>query len=190
MGFSELDSRMRVLLPLCHLSKSRRAHGMCCSNDENFLERQLHDLDLKLFQDHRHYKCGHLIVCDNSNYCYIIYTRVKNSRMPYCYIQHISNLKLFTKYNGMIRSHIARSAKTPLILVDSRLVHQTRLPFSFELPVRSLKLYKSSNLRPAQIDNLYSEAVLLNLSTLPSMKRIRQNLLTGLIGKDLPRYDH
>jgi hypothetical protein len=190
MGFSELDSRMRVLLPMGHSRKGRRTLGICCSDDKSFLEKKLNDRDLKLFHDHRNYRCGHLIVSDKIKYCYIIYIRVKGYRILYCYIQHISNLNLFAKYNSLIRSYITRKGKTPFILVDSRLVQQIRLPFSFELPVRSLKVYKSNSLKPAQIDNLYSELVLLNLSPLPTPKRIGQDLLTALIGKDLRPYDH
>jgi len=183
MGFSELDSRMRLLLPTVRFSRGRSPESICCSNDENFIERKLHDRDLRLFQDHRLYDCRHLIVSDSIDYCYLIYTRVKNSKIPYCYIQYISNLDQFSEYSGLIRSHIIRNTKTPFILVDSRLVQQTRLPLSFDLPVRSLKLYKSSSLKPAQIDNLYSELVLLSLSSMPTMKRIGQDLLAALIRK-------
>jgi hypothetical protein len=183
LGFSELDSRMNMLLPYEVFKKSNRANKFCCTNDKRLVEKELNDRELKLFHDHRRYECGHVIAYDNNNYCYILYTRVKNSRIPYCYIQHISNLDMFSKYSGPIRFEIAKAGKTPFILVDSRLVQEALLPFSFSLPFRAPKLYKSASLRPEQIDNLYSEAVLLNLSTIPNIKRIKQDLLTYLFGE-------
>ena len=182
-GFRELDSRLKMLLPFGGSRTNGNISGCHCTTDKHLIERKLKDKDLKLFHDHMPYKCRHLITYDTNDYCYIVYTRAESSKIPYCYIQYISNPNLFLKYTSTIRFEIVRGTKAPLIIVDSRLVKHLNLPFSFNLPFRSIKLYRSSNLRPEQVDNLYSELVLLNLSTIPAPLEICLELLNAPISK-------
>jgi hypothetical protein len=177
LGFRELDSRLKILWPFNVLRKGGNSSNSNCTEDKGLIKKILNDNDRKLFHDHMRYTCRHLLTYDNNEYCYIVYTRVKGSKIPYYYILYISNPKLFSKYSNTIRCKIVSGSKTPFILVDSRLIHHVKLPFSFNLPFRSIKLYKSSRLQPEKIDNLYSELVLLDLSTIPAPLEIWRDLL-------------
>ena len=183
LGFRGLDSRLKMFLPLRFPITNKSINGCHITMDKDLIERKLEDNDFKLFYDHMPYKCQHLITFDAHEYCYIIYTRVEGSKIPYCHIQYISNPNLFSKYIKTIQREIVRNNMTPLIVVDSRLVKHLNLPFSYKLPFRSIKLYRSANLRPEQIDNLYSELVLLNLSAIPKPMEIFLELINEPIRK-------
>lgn len=182
LGFEELDSRLKALLPLKIFKPSRDMDGISLTQDKSLIEKKLKGEVLRIFQDHLPYQCDHLLAYNSDSLCYVIYTRIEKTKLPYCHIQYISDLSLFSEYSMMIRSEIAKDGRTPFVLVDSRLVKGTKLPFSYILPFRWRRLYKSSGLKPAQIDNLYSENILLSLSNIPSNRRIRQELLGMVFG--------
>jgi len=50
------------------------------------------------------------------------------------------------------------------------MVKNQKLPVSICLPYRAPKQYLSASLKPEQIDNLYSEIIMLNLRTHPRFK--------------------
>ena len=139
------------------------------THDLAIIERKLDAHHRKIFYDHKPYPCSHFLATETDHYCYLIYTKLKRKR-PYAYIHYISNLDFFEQVYRDIRNEILSHSRTCFLLIDSRLVHNRRLPLSFCLPFRTPKQYISSRLEPEQIDNLYSELVVLNLRTLPRLK--------------------
>jgi hypothetical protein len=164
-GFKELDSRIKILLPTGGFRRDNSIDKCRFIQDMNRMKGILNEKEMRILEDHFDYPyLGHLLAYDDKSHCYVIFTIVGKTRFPYCFIQYISNLELFSIYSRTIRSRVAKTGLTPIVLVDSRLVRGIKLSFSYELPIRFPKLYKSSRLQPEQIDNLYSELVLLNLS--------------------------
>jgi hypothetical protein len=178
LGFAELDLRVKLLLAPRNFPALFSKGKVQFFHDVEAIRLRLRGDDLKLFADHQKYSnCQHLLVCNDQQYCYVIFTVVQNSPVPYCYLHFISDVKLFSTYSFTIRSQIAKVGHTLLILVDSRLVSSVKLPLAYKLPLNFTKLYRSDTLKPEQIDNLYSELILLNLNILP---RNRNELLQKL----------
>lgn len=174
VGFKELDSKLKVLIPWGIFRKNHPPSFQITSN-EDLIKKTLNDQVLTLFQDHRPYHCNHILAREHADYCYIIYTKVKNPRFPYCYIQYISNSELFFRYSSRIISAIAKRGQTRIVIVDSRFVRKIKFPGCFKFSLRYPKLYKSPTLEPEKIDNLYSEFILLNFNILPTkLRHLRQ----------------
>ena len=158
LGFQELDSQLKLLLPLSLFNRAIVKQNIDCITDSSAIANYLAGSELNLFQDHLGYSdCQHLLIKYQQDYCYILFTKVPNPRFPYCYIHHISNQTLFAQFQRLIRAKIGQMTSNPWIIVDSRLINFLNLPFSYSLPLSFPKLYKSSSLKPEQIDNLYSE---------------------------------
>jgi hypothetical protein len=168
-GFQELDQNLIVLLPIFPLITGFQGGRVKAIRDHEGIYEQLKGENLRLFQDHLHIPdCHHFLFLNPEGSCYIIYSLVRNNtRRPYCYLHHISDIDLFYRWNRLIRTELARTSHTIFILVDSRVIRDRPLPFSYEIPLVVPRLYKSSDLHPKQIDNLYSELILLNFSTIP-----------------------
>ena len=96
--------------------------------------------------------------------------------MPYVHIHYISDRDCFATFYREIRNALISYSNARFILIDNRLVADLSLPFSFCLPYRAPKQYLSSNLQPHQIDNLYSELILLNLRTHPRLKYLLRDI--------------
>ena len=69
----------------------------------------------------------------------------------------------------MIRSSLLRNHKVRFVAVDARLVPDMKLRCSFNFWAPAHALYKSSDVMPEQIDNLYSDVVFLKLTVLPDI---------------------
>jgi hypothetical protein len=167
MGFHALDTNLTVLSPFLFPEIRKPLDAIQILHDPILIQSHLSPSDLRLCGDHQSYDyCQHLLIRRAAQYCYVIYT-VQRSHFPYCYIQFISNPGLFAQQSIEIRRAIADRQKLRLLLVDSRLVKELHLPWTVELPMPFIKLYRSERLTPPQIDNLYSELVLLNFNLLP-----------------------
>jgi hypothetical protein len=137
---------------------------------------------LKIIDDHRDYQCAHFLLSAGDRYCYVIYSKHKRKRLPFVYIHYLSNPELFEQTYHTIRSAVMSHARACFAVIDERLVDGLKLPLSFCLPYRTPKQYLSSNLKPAQIDNLYFELVLLNLRNHPRLKYLLRNIRHRVFG--------
>ncbi len=168
LGFQQLDTTVCVLLPSpINLGRDDvRQHTFY--RDAEIAGLELDSADSAIFEDHRPYKnCHQLVIqAEGSNYCHVLYTINSDPVLPYCHIQSISNISLFERCQSAIRTSISRDAGIPLIIVDSRLIKSMNLSFSVEVPLGAPRIYRSQTLLPSQVDNLYSEYILLGLRSL------------------------
>lgn len=172
LGFDELDSRIKILLPSHRARKNHDTPSAVFINESNTVIDLLSDTESKILHDHLSTQCKHSIIKDKLDYCYIIYTVITVQKIHFAYIHYLSNLNIFLKYNVQFRDDLLTACKANFIILDSRLARNKKLPSSFNLPVRAPKFFKSSILTAPQIDNLYSELTLLNVSTIPRLRSL------------------
>lgn len=168
LGFKYLDKTVQVLLPLPLGLGQSKAQTLRFYQDDEISELSLTDSEQRIFEDHRRYSDCHQLVIQVTpdEYCHVLYTVHPDSKLSYCHIQSISNIEVFERYQADIRKCIGRAAGISLIVVDSRFVASLKLPLSVEIPVGSPRIYRSNTLQAAQVDNLYSEYILLGLRSL------------------------
>lgn len=168
LGFKRLDTTVCVLLPSPLSIKKDSAKEYSLYKDAEIATLDLSSTDRAILEDHYPYKNCHQLVVQVSNYeyCHVLYTLNRDPILSYCHIQAISNRSLFEQLQAVIRNCIRRDTGISLIIVDSRLVQSIKLPFSFEAPLGAPRIYRSPELAAAQVDNLYSEYILLGLRSL------------------------
>ncbi len=105
LGFQYLNSTLTILLPF--LLKSTDASNFTITGDGQTIRDKLSRIDSKIFDDHRMFKCQYLLLSNENEYCYIVYSTVIRHWLPYCYIHYISNKKMFATRNKAIRSILA-----------------------------------------------------------------------------------
>ncbi len=182
LGFKDLDAEGRLLLPFGRRLSQPKYAPATRTHDSAVIEKKLIGQDLKIFNDHQQYPCFHFLLTGNGRQCYIIYTKLRRKRIPYAHLHYISDPDLFALAYRDIRQSILSHAKAYFLLIDSRLVKNKKLPLSICLPYRAPKQYMSSTLQPEQIDNLYSELVMLNLRTHPRLKYLIRNIGRKIFG--------
>jgi len=176
LGFKDLDARGRVLLPFGRRLFEPRSPRIQITHEPSQIRPKLAGEHLKIFNDHRTYPCSHLLAAAEDRYCYIIYAKQKNKRLTYAHVHYISDPDFFALVYRDIRQSLIAASKASYILIESRFVRDLSLPFSFSLSFRAPKQYLSSTLTPAQIDNLYSEIIILNLRTHARLKYLIRDI--------------
>ena len=123
------------------------------------IENTLAGEELELYRDHaRAPAAHHLVLTRSGQSCYVMYREVRHKGVPVvAVILHVSNPDLF--HRGLI-------PLTRYLLVRRRLLATlAELRIIGNRPARSFrlnswpKMYRSTSLNPAQIDDLYSELV-------------------------------
>jgi hypothetical protein len=167
LGFKNLDTNVRILFPVPGLSATRKEEAPVIVSDQSKIAEILDPVNLKIFIDHSHYNCGHLIIKDKYGYSYIIYTRKRyrkyNYDFSYAQILYISDRSAFLRRINKIKSYFLKSLKYFFLAVDERLIGDATIPYSRVYRLKVPRMYKSDVLSREQVDNLYSELVVLGL---------------------------
>ncbi|HEY9645350.1 MAG TPA: hypothetical protein V6C88_03220, partial [Chroococcidiopsis sp.] len=143
--------------------------------------------DRQIFHDHQGFPCKHLVITsrsDKTRYCYIVYSKIDGYRSSYCHIHYVSDLEVFASFSSPIRLELWKREGSAFIIIDSRLTKNVSIPFCFTLPLESTRLYKpSGEIKPQDIDNLYSELLILNLRILPPKNEFLSHILRKFLRK-------
>jgi hypothetical protein len=167
LGFKNLDTNVRILFLVPGLSATRKEEAPVIVSDRSRIAEILDPINLKIFIDHSHYNCGHLVIKDKHGYSYIIYTRKRyrkyNCDISYAHIHYISDRSAFLRRLNKIKSYFLKSLKYFFLAVDERLIGDATIPYSKVYQLKIPRMYKSEVLSREQVDNLYSELVVLGL---------------------------
>lgn len=168
LGFQELDDRVTVL-PSIPLTIFSRQPKLKIITEKSLIYQKLSPQEQKIFADHKAQpRCHHLLAETADRSCYIIFNLVKNAKFPFSHIQYLGNAELFVRHSLAIRQAIALRVQNPWVIIDHRMLKGLKPNFCFSLPIEVCRLYKSSTVKPEQIDNLYSELVIIDFNSIPS----------------------
>lgn len=166
LGFQELDRKMALLLPFRNAVSTRRVFF---THDPEEIRGELHENDVIILRDHQTYtQCRYFLLREGNTRCFLVYTVVTSLRRPYCHIHYVSNPELFGRWSGLVRRELVRHSAAPYVLLDGRFAHRLPAFACWVLPFTWRKMYRSPSLNPEQVDNLYSELVLLNIRSVPT----------------------
>ncbi len=160
LGFKNLDSTIKIVPTFIGTLKRNNGISSCCDPKE--LENRLNDSDLQLYQDHKEYKCRHMLVYGNGSYCYIVYSPVQKRHVRMAHIHYVSNLAVFLENLSLVKSRLLIHDRIPFLWIEERFLRGREVPFAFEYKSRFTHLYKSNTLAREDIDNLYTELIIFN----------------------------
>jgi hypothetical protein len=161
LDFKNLETKTRILLPYFNPFAKKNIEFFYGNEIENEIAE---DRNLsKIFNEHKKYKCFHLLLKTSEGKCMIVFTKVKRKKLPCANIHFISDSELFIKYISCIKWEIIRRNKTLFIFFDERFTNYKKILFSISCKRKIPKKFKSNSLTEKDIDNLCSELILLNI---------------------------
>lgn len=165
LGFKDLDSYLIILYPLFKISSLLKKKSKVITIKNNIGTFLAKDQSLyKLFKEHINYKCCHLLVeTKEGKICYIVFTKVKRKKISFAYIHYISDIDIFIKNVDKLKISIIKNYKIFFIIIEKRFLKGNNVSFSFTNKLCCYKVFKSNCLDKYDIDNLYSELILLNI---------------------------
>ena len=162
LGFKALEDT-GYLFSLAHgLSRHEQPVSVVANRADiaNLLEGEC----AKFFRDHAYPHCQHLYLSCDQGDCYLLYTiRHKKNVLPYAHIHFISNQRVFDRATAMLVRQLARMHAAVGFVVEGRFREPLARPGRFVYPLKLQRLYRSSSLVPADVDNLYTELPVLGL---------------------------
>ncbi len=161
-GFSDLETHLRIVLPWPSLPP-RLGLGARVFTDPARIAPRLCESERRILEAHRLPGCGHLLIEGRHGSCYLVFTRTRGRRRHFSHLHYIGAPSVFVRSLNRIQLHLLAVNHTPLIMIDARLAAELDLPHSRLAPLAVPHVFRSGSLAPAQIDNLYSELILLGL---------------------------
>lgn len=155
LSFQHLDTAT-ALVP--NLPWPRWATRTRVISDPALIEASLGGHDLDIYRDHAGAAAAqHLVVQRDNQSCYVMFRRDRRKNVPlFASILHVGNPELFRQTARHVYSHLLIRFGIVATLAEKRVV--VHLPrFSILLRSPRPKMFRSSRLRPSQVDYLYSE---------------------------------
>jgi hypothetical protein len=157
LGFESLNTATRLVPNLPWPGRSGR---LVISADPGLIGRTLTGRDLQLYRDHAGAGAArHLVLIRGAKWCYLIFRKDRRKGLPlFASILYVSDRELLQEVARPLASHLLIRHGAMCTLAEERIVGRWRLP---SWPLRSArpKMFRSSRLKAAQVDYLYSELV-------------------------------
>ncbi len=162
LQFITLETSVKIFTPLSAFFPASKG---ILSNDSDLIRSLLNEQELVYFNDHLLPKmCSHLVFSSNGvndSYCYIIYNTVSKKHISFTQIYYLSNPELFKTCLPRIQRYLFKANRSLFIITDKRLLKGYSPRLGFEHKLRYQRLYRSPNLTPEHLDNLYTELLFL-----------------------------
>ena len=165
-GYRSLDQE-QVVLPVLPVPSVAFGKHLLVSFDPHKIKAHLTAEERTILKDHEGFKCKHFLIKeeDSGEHCYGIATALPMRRFQFLKGQwlnlcYLSNAQIFARNYRHIRIKLWREGRFFILRYDARLIPRqlSRLAVRDE----RLRQYKSAELPPWTIDNLYSELVTFN----------------------------
>jgi hypothetical protein len=137
--------------------------GVRVITESDTIEQVLSPEDARVYLEHKHLPwLNHLAVGRPGNFCHVVYKRTRLKGLPGAFILSFSKPEQLIKYRFALGNHLLFRKGLVFAKVESRLL--ARVPkSSIELTGFRNKVFRSDTLSEADISNLYTEIVALNI---------------------------
>ena len=156
LKFSHLDVATALVANLPWPLWSRRVRIISEPQD---IERTLCGRDLEIYRDHARTAAARhvVVVVKGRGACYVMFRKDRRKKLPlFASLLYVGNQELFRLGAKHVFRHLLLRYGIPATLAELRVVGDRPKP-SIMLKSPRPKMYRSENLRPDQIDYLYSE---------------------------------
>ena len=131
------------------------------STDPEMIQSIVNPEDRVIFNNHQFPSCSHLVISINQEYCYVVFGKRKTKNIiNFTEIFYISNLQVFKQTLNSILFFFLKDNNSLFTKVDTRLLKGQNMGSGITHSLIIPRLYRSSELHPEQIDNLYSELII------------------------------
>ena len=162
-GFRDLETKLRILPLRPSWQRLGTWLGDQALSDPDEIAPLLGDSERAILEAHRSHCCRHLLLLGKADACYLVFTKTKGKRFHFAHVHYLGNGAVFARNLDRIRLHLLLSIGTPLVMIDARFVVGLDLSHSREAILGVPHIFRSETLAPEQVDNLYSELILLGL---------------------------
>lgn len=160
LGFRTLETHSRIMLPVPRPGLPKNPE--CERLNPEALPAAVDQAVRTRVSDHR-LAGEHWMLRHNGRCCHIALTLGRRRRLKTARIHHLDHPEVFAAGIGALHRRLFQEHGTILMECDDRLVTGVRIPGTKQIPLPVSRIFRSLELQPEQLTNLYSELPLLNL---------------------------
>ncbi|MDW3214155.1 MAG: hypothetical protein R8G01_09180 [Ilumatobacteraceae bacterium] len=164
LGFQELETSTRLFEP-----ETKQSSTLTVTPGHLGVLGALGPTERQIVSDHQWIPtCRWYVARDGDAACLIVASKSTIHRRPYLRIDHVSNPELFVEHADGIVATMQTTEGVSTVFAGNRFTWSRGATCARLLPDRTVALVANpGNLNPEQIDNLYSEVMLLDITTVP-----------------------
>jgi hypothetical protein len=161
-GFQMLEDQVTILPMVPNFRSFFSSRKLYFSSDPEKLMARLSEQHRILFKDHNTSYSKQCIVYDGmGEYCYIIFKEIIRKKVKFNNILYMSHPSLFKDHASYMLYKMFRMSGALFSILDARILRGVAVGLSWKRPLSYARLFHSKRIHRSEIDNLYSEAVLL-----------------------------
>lgn len=162
LKFKDLDARLLVY-PNLPTWQALRGGGFAVSQPAQIAAR-LRGTALAEYQAHRDIPWLRFAAFGRGDQaCLAIYKPVRLKRLPCAWLMHVSDPELFERHGALLRQHLLLQHGFASTRIEQRWLPGSVKPLAFTMQRRQPKLYLSKTLGDAQVRDVYSELMSLDV---------------------------
>jgi hypothetical protein len=156
-GFEELETHRRIIYPTLSFRPVRPRASITVGDVSSLLSTE----QLKIYQDHVDLPCEHAVLERDGRQCYMVLVRKSRRFNSAARIDYLSDRALFNSCIPHVAGQLCRKLRVTSLSIHDRFLGDTKIPFSKRKRLRVPQMFRSNSLTAADIDNLYTECVLM-----------------------------
>jgi hypothetical protein len=165
LGFIDLDLFEKILMPIINPYKLFKYRSNLITKVDEIIRLLLlfHDQNsIKIVNEHKNYKCHFILIKTEKSYCLVVFTKVKRKKMSFAYIQYISDHNMFYEHLDKVKLKLWINYKVISLIIEERNLHGNSLFFSIKKRFKFPQIVLNCTMDKSDVDNLYSELIILN----------------------------
>lgn len=159
-GFQELNAYMQIV-PFWNMGFGRGGNAILFDVPKNL--SILSAQDRQIYEDHRKFSSEHFIItAKDGRYCYVVAKRIRKKKLPFLHVHYISDKQLFADSAGKFAAAVCLHYRVLGLIIFDHCLGNRYIPGAIRREMQAKPLYRSSSLKPEDIDSLYSEFFVLD----------------------------
>jgi hypothetical protein len=157
LGFQEFETHRRIIYPTMSLRRMRPRLSITVGDVSSLLSGEL----LKIFQDHQELPCEHAVLEHDGRQCYMVLVRKSRRFFSSARIEYLSDRSLFGGCIRHVAGQLCRKLRVTSVALHDRFLGDAKIPLSKRSRQKVPQMFRSNSLSAGDIDNLYSEYVVM-----------------------------
>jgi hypothetical protein len=157
--FKVLDKTLKILLPI-------PAFGDGCRLifDPTEFTSLLSPHDLRMYEDHREFNLPFVLLKTSEGVSLLSFKKVKRKRLPVLEVHYLSGREFFIQHIRHVLPELCLRTRAVGLMVGDHFLENANFPFSISIPQRQLRLFRSRTVSIEEMDTMYSELQVLDIS--------------------------
>jgi hypothetical protein len=161
-GFKEAADTLK-LIPFYLSASAIFSSKRCCVYSNGDVVTHLDGMNKSIYEDHAIFPSEHIYISSKLGDCYLVMTRAVKKRLPFLFVNYVSNKDVFAKVINDVIFQICIKMQVVGLISEEHSSARHSINGAIYIKRPSPSMFKSDHINREDIDSLYSENFVLNI---------------------------